>query len=201
MNSEQVRALFVELVTNVPPESASMLRLSAEQAVLHLRGDPCGFWREQRSLLNSLVVQQDGTIVLGGLVGSLLTNQADFGIAELTPSGKLNAGFDTGGETLVDFGQNTDANLSALVVRGDGSIVVAGTVVNPTTGADFAVAELTPSGHVDGSLGMGGVTLIDFGLQDSLFAPNLSCCPTARSCWRDRRSILRPIRRTSPWRS
>jgi uncharacterized delta-60 repeat protein len=132
------------------------------------------FGPNNQAFLNNLVVKDDGTIVLAGLVGNFVTSQSDFGVAELTSSGQLNAGFGNAGQTLVDFGPNTDADPSALVVRGNGSIVVAGTVFNFITGQwDFALAQLTTGGGLDPSFGTGGVTTIDFGLQSFLYPPNL----------------------------
>ena len=48
-----------------------------------------------------------------------------------------------------------------MVLQGD-SILVAGRVNNPTTGADFAVARYDSNGNLDATFGTGGVQQIDF---------------------------------------
>jgi uncharacterized delta-60 repeat protein len=131
------------------------------------------FGANSQPFLNTMVVEHDGTIILGGLIGNALTGEADFGVVELTRDGSLNPGFGSGGKAFVDFGPNTDANLTSIVVRGDGTLVLAGTVFNFITGqSDFAVAELTRNGSLDSGFGTGGETTIDFGPQ-FLNPPNL----------------------------
>jgi uncharacterized delta-60 repeat protein len=110
----------------------------------------------------NVVVQPDGTIVLGG--HALTATGQDFVVAELTRNGSPNSSFGNGGQALVDFGTNTYATLLNFVVRPEGTIVLGGSLQNFSTGEqDFAVAELTRDGSANSGFGSGGKTLVNFG--------------------------------------
>jgi len=116
--------------------------------------------------LTNVAGQSNGTIVLGGTVSSTNNSPTGFGVAELTKDGHLKADFGVGGETTFDFGANytTPNNASNFVVHPDGTIVVATTITNVTTGQnDFAVAELTKDGNLNPNFGNAGETVVDFG--------------------------------------
>ncbi len=82
----------------------------------------------------------------------------------LAAPGDLVAGFGSGGRALVDFGG--DEHAEAVLVQGDGRIVVAGSTNVGANPENFAIARLTTSGTTDGGFGTGGKTILDFGKQD-----------------------------------
>ena len=101
-------------------------------------------------------IQQDGKIVTAG--GS----KGDFSVARLNPNGTLDATFGSGGKVTTDFGGPYDA-ASSVAIRADGKIIAAGTIVNSSSIADFAVARYNPNGTLDTTFGSGGKVTTDFG--------------------------------------
>jgi uncharacterized delta-60 repeat protein len=90
---------------------------------------------------------------------------ADMVIARLNSDGSYDASFGSGGKASVDFGGTDVAN--GVVVRADGSIVVAGSTSAVGSG-DFAVAKLTASGTLDGSFSGDGKATFGFGAANEL---------------------------------
>jgi len=93
-----------------------------------------------------IALQQDGKIVAAGR-----------GLARFNPNGTFDPTFGTGGHTTIDV------PASAVAIQGDGKIVTAGTMVNPSNSiADFAVARYNPNGTLDNTFGAGGKVTTDF---------------------------------------
>jgi uncharacterized delta-60 repeat protein len=117
---------------------------------------------------SAVALQPDGKIVVAG---STLKGPAnfDFAVARINSKGLFDSSFGVGGEVTVDFGGFDMA--SAVALRPDGKIIVAGRKSNGTNGTDdFAVAQFNPDGAVDGSFGVGGKSAADFGGEDSAAA-------------------------------
>jgi uncharacterized delta-60 repeat protein len=108
----------------------------------------------------------DGKIVVAGYSEQPDTG-LDFALARLSATGQLDSGFGDGGRQVLDFGRSDKA--SAVVVQGDGKIVVAGFTNRSDPGSnDFAVARLTATGQLDGGFGDGGRQVLDFGPSSDL---------------------------------
>jgi len=117
------------------------------------------------------IVNPDGTILLGGNpYDSSNSNISVFGVAELNRDGSLNANFGVGGEATVNVGANYPVYITTNIALGPcGAIVVGGTVTNLSTGQnEFAVAELTQSGHLKTDFGANGITIASFGANYSI---------------------------------
>ncbi len=109
----------------------------------------------------AVAVQKDGKIVVGGV--STVKEDDVFALARYTTSGKLDAGFGSGGKVLTDLGGEFDI-VSEVAIQNDGKIVAAGTG-GPIANSDFAVVRYTPAGKPDRSFGRGGRVLTDLGAR------------------------------------
>jgi uncharacterized delta-60 repeat protein len=80
--------------------------------------------------------------------------------------GDLDTSYGQGGVALADFGHNAFGN--ALLVQGDGKVVVAGTAISLLgTTSDVAAARFGTNGTLDASFGQGGKSLLDFGHDET----------------------------------
>ena len=104
--------------------------------------------------VTSLAIQSDGKLVTAGIG---MRRHPSFSLARFLPDGSLDEGFGHGGKLLTQF--QRPARPYALVVRGDGKILVAGSYA----GRDFVLARYTSGGRLDGSFGSGGKIVTDFG--------------------------------------
>lgn len=119
---------------------------------------------------NAIALQGDGKIVTAGyatvnFVGSL----TGFAIARQNADGTSDTGFNGNGYQIYSWGTSTSDPLNdvanAMIVQGDGKIVVAGTSQQTATGADFGVIRLNANGSIDTTYGGNGTgaRLVDFG--------------------------------------
>ena len=100
---------------------------------------------------NAVAIQADGKIVVAG------TDGANFAVLRLNADGSTDTAFDADGRVNIDFG-GTDV-AKAVVVQGDGRIVVAG-----TNGTDFALARINPAdGSLDTTFTTTGKQMVDLG--------------------------------------
>jgi uncharacterized delta-60 repeat protein len=103
----------------------------------------------------AVLIQPDKRIVVAGYSFKDGTNDSDFAVARLLPSGKLDPSFGVGGKVLTDFtGASNDRGLGA-VLQPDGKIVVCG-----ESSPALAVARYLPSGVLDPAFGTGGKALV-----------------------------------------
>jgi uncharacterized delta-60 repeat protein len=108
-----------------------------------------------------MAVQADGKIVLAGytyLTIAKRVNHFDFAVARYTPNGALDATFGNGGKVTIDVGESLEPfypgqrNMD-MVLSGD-RIDLAGIGY---TSENLYVAQLTATGQLDPSFGVGGV--------------------------------------------
>ena len=104
-----------------------------------------------------MAVQPDGKIVAVGR--SYYYSGSDIVLARYNTDGSLDAGFGAGGKVTTNISTYSEA--FALAVQPDGRILVAGYGGYATS--DFALIRYTAQGILDGSFGVGGVALTDFG--------------------------------------
>lgn len=109
----------------------------------------------------SLVVQDDGKIVVGG-VGEPEPGVSSFAVIRLTETGSLDPDFGQGGGVLTIFPEG-DSRLNALALQSDGKLVAAGSVDVPAhSREDFAVVRYLPDGSLDLDFGMDGRVTTQF---------------------------------------
>ena len=99
------------------------------------------------------VWQPNDTIVVGGftLAGA---NPYEFAVVRFTATGELDSSFDVDGKATANFnpGSFSPDQADAMdLQQSDGTIVLAGTTYNPTTGPQLAVARFTATGALDGT--------------------------------------------------
>ena len=115
---------------------------------------------------STVAVAPDGSIVVAGRTNA--NNGAlDTAVARLTPGGALDASFNGNGKQTIDYGQDDAA--TDLAIRGDGTILVAGTALRGSDN-DFGVARLTSEGQPDQTWSGDGRTATHFGSTESLRA-------------------------------
>jgi uncharacterized delta-60 repeat protein len=114
--------------------------------------------------IEDLAVQNDGKIVAVGSTQHPTTFDDQFALARYARDGSLDASFGTGGKVTTEFGGTTNFATAAAIQR-DGKIVAAGGAASDRpTGADIALARYNADGTLDGSFGVGGKVVTDFGL-------------------------------------
>ena len=101
---------------------------------------------------SALAIQSDGKIVVAGSAGPG-GGTGDFALARYHPDGSLDLTFGTAGKVTTDFGDSAGA--SALALRPDGRIVVAGTTGTAFAGNNTSPGPLHPDGSLDLSFGAG----------------------------------------------
>jgi uncharacterized delta-60 repeat protein len=115
------------------------------------------------SSANSVVVQPDGKIVVGGYTAQSLA------LVRLLPSGSPDSTFGTAGLVQVPLG-DFGAIVSALALQADGKIVAAGSAHIPGSPAgdrgDFALIRLLTNGSLDPTFGDAGVVTTNIGGTD-----------------------------------
>ena len=106
----------------------------------------------------------NGRVVAAGTVGlTWETGTGDFGVARyLLAWGTPDRTFSGDGKTTVDFADGRD-EASAVLVRGDGTMFLAGYATSPRTLEDFALARLDVRGRPVASFGDDGTVTTDFG--------------------------------------
>lgn len=115
----------------------------------------------------SMLVNADGSILIGGLHGSVSSNtDLDFMLRRYLPDGKLDLSFHHG--TAVDFGGRDFLN--AIARQQDGKIVAAGfsDQLPPQAHLNFALARYNADGTLDTSFGNGGKVLTPGGILSAV---------------------------------
>src|SRR5215471_5397208 len=112
---------------------------------------------DQGTTPNSMAVQQDGKIVIGGQYG---VNQSGTVVmhsflVRLNDNGGFDPGFGTNGIVTLNLNSGGDA-INTLKLQADGKIVFAGSANNSAGGTDFMVGRTNSDGSVDSSFGAGG---------------------------------------------
>ncbi len=117
----------------------------------------------------SVVIQSDGKIVVGGIGGD--GPHFFWELARYNPDGTLDATFGTGGKVITNPNANGYYNeIWDLALQSDGKILAAGYMDNGQDGT-FAVARYNPNGTLDTTFGSGGIaTSNPSGSQDRAFS-------------------------------
>ena len=103
----------------------------------------------------SLVIQPDGKILLGGYCHN--GSNFDFCIARFNPNGTLDTTFGTGGKVIQPISSADDKGYS-LAIQPDEKILLGG-----TCDGDFCIARFNPNGTLDTTFGNGGKVIQPIG--------------------------------------
>jgi uncharacterized delta-60 repeat protein len=135
----------------------------------------------EESASSGVAVAGDGAIVVVGVAG--VGRDADFALARLNADGSPDTAFDGDGMLRTDVAGADRA--TAVALRDDGAIVVAGTAdasTGFTTGTNlFAVTRYSSSGVLDGTFGGDGIQRTQVHGPTAGGPPRSRCSPTARS--------------------
>lgn len=113
--------------------------------------------------LAGIVLQPDGRIVVAGTVATG-NNIETIAVARYRRDGQLDETFGTNGQVFTDFGAGFIARAAAVALQSDGRIVVVGlTTAGGTLGSRNMLARYDPDGSLDGTFGVGGRMIADFG--------------------------------------
>jgi len=118
----------------------------------------------QESEALQVVVQDDGRIVVGGIV---VEDQFEIGLARFLPDGSADREF--GSEGFVRTSVGTGIRFSDLVLQADGRIVV-GATADAGQGSAFALLRYDTDGRLDASFGDAGIVRTTIGRSSGLEA-------------------------------
>ena len=119
---------------------------------------------QQRDFANTVAVQPDGKIVVGGELGDFSLDSNRSVLVRLNADGSLDPSFGNGGK-IINPGQ---LHLPALAIQPDGKIVTAGATTVQSITLDFAVVRYNADGSLDQSFGNGGYAVNGAGNAESL---------------------------------
>jgi uncharacterized delta-60 repeat protein len=106
--------------------------------------------------LNSLALQNDGSILAGGyeLMLGPIQNMA---LVRFTQNGILDSSFGENGLVVTQF--QGESEIDKLIVQNDNKIVGAGTLDSAFTNPKFVIVRYLPNGDIDESFGINGSTI------------------------------------------
>lgn len=104
---------------------------------------------------NALAIDASGRIVVAGSAAQSTSN-ADFGVLRLQADGSLDAGFASGGRSIIGRVPTSSDEAYGLALQADGRIVVAGTSFLISFGTRSVALRLAANGAVDSSFGNQG---------------------------------------------
>ena len=111
---------------------------------------------------HGVAIAPDGRIVVAGFATDMAGNDQIM-VVRLNPDGSTDATFNGGSPLLTHVGSGALSDLSAVAVRSDGRIVLAGEAATGVTPVDALVMQLTASGAMDPSFNGGSPVLMNWG--------------------------------------
>ena len=115
-------------------------------------------------LIEAMILQPDGKIVVAGRAFVPNATGTDFALARYNPDGTLDASFGAGGKINTPFTQNFDEYASGLAIQPDNKLIAVGRADPNLTGRhfNFAVARYNPDGTLDAAFDGDGKFVNDF---------------------------------------
>ena len=117
-----------------------------------------GFYSPDNGEDASVMIAQDGKIVVAATTGA-----GHFGVARYNADGSPDESFGLNGKQFADV--PALGKVTCATIDGHGKILVAGDT--NANGHDFVVVRFNADGSLDGSFGVGGVLVTDFGRWDT----------------------------------
>jgi uncharacterized delta-60 repeat protein len=112
---------------------------------------------------NSLAIQPDGKILLGGYCSN--GSNEDFCIARFNFDGTLDINFGSSGKVIQPIGSSDDWGRS-LAIQSDGKILLGGNCSNGSNDYYFCIARFNSNGSPDNSFGSSGKVIQPIGIYD-----------------------------------
>lgn len=113
---------------------------------------------------NSMEIQSDGKIILGGHHG-LLSGSSAFALVRYLSDGSLDNSFGIGGIVTTPVGISSRGR--SVVIQSDGKIILAGEAKDGSNLFDFALVRYNSNGTLDATFGLGGKTITPIGISYS----------------------------------
>jgi uncharacterized delta-60 repeat protein len=113
---------------------------------------------------NSMVIQSDHKIILGGTTKNSFTS-FDFALIRYNNDGTLDNTFGTGGKVITPIEEQSEGY--SVAIQSDGKIILAGNTKNGTNIFNFALARYNNNGTLDATFGTGGKSITSFGISYS----------------------------------
>lgn len=98
------------------------------------------------------------------VAGTTSSRGNDFAVWKVNSSGKSDTSFDTDGKVEIDFAASSNDEGRAIVVDGNGKVIVAG-----SSAGNFAVIRLNTNGTLDTTFDTDGKVTVDTGATDSAY--------------------------------
>lgn len=111
----------------------------------------------------SLVIQNDGKIVVSGQSWNNIDETYSFAVLRFNNNGSLDNSFGTNGIVITDFANFEDYG-NSISVQNDGKIVVSG-LTGPYGNYDFGLVRYNSDGSLDNSFGTGGKVKTTIGVN------------------------------------
>lgn len=111
-------------------------------------------------VVNDMVLEEDGTIVLVG--GTNVDLNEHIAVAVLNPDGSLDVNFDADGTEVTNLGTSFDETSSHVAIGSDDKIIVVGTANDGTT-SFLALVRYNADGSLDTSFSADGFVFLDSG--------------------------------------
>ncbi len=114
---------------------------------------------------SSVILQEDGRIVVAGYAGPEGGGVSDFAVARFNTDGSLDTSFSGDGKVLTDFGHRADG-IWDIVIQPDQKIVAVGVTRNPPNTAPTSqgvMARYNSDGGLDTDFGEKGRVVVNFG--------------------------------------
>jgi uncharacterized delta-60 repeat protein len=111
-------------------------------------------------VVNDMVLEEDGTIVLVG--GTNVDLNEHIAVAVLNPDGSLDVNFDADGTEVTNLGISFDETSSYVAIQSDDKIVVVGTANDDAT-SFLALVRYLADGSLDTSFSADGFVFLDSG--------------------------------------
>jgi uncharacterized delta-60 repeat protein len=119
----------------------------------------------------SLAIQTDGKIVVGGV--AMNPTWSDFALVRLNVDGSLDTSFSNDGKVVTPLSTDDRENddLSSLLIQPDGKILALGTTAY--NNRSMVAVRYTPTGALDTSFGVSGISKVVFNLYNKCSASAL----------------------------
>ncbi|HYV92540.1 MAG TPA: T9SS type A sorting domain-containing protein [Chitinophagales bacterium] len=110
---------------------------------------------------NSVVIQSDGKIILGGYKKYNYLNH-DFILVRYNTDGSVDSSFGDEGIVITSFGDYTDSYGRSLALQANGKIVMVGSSYDSNNSPNYAIARYNTDGSLDSSFSADGLLTFDF---------------------------------------
>ncbi|WP_374073585.1 delta-60 repeat domain-containing protein [Bdellovibrio bacteriovorus] len=111
-------------------------------------------------VIDSLAIQSDGKIVVGGTSGASGTD--DFALVRYNNDGSLDTSFNSTGKVFTDIGSGSWDYISDIAIQSDGKILATG-YGDGSGSNDVVLVKYNANGSLDSGFGSAGKVVLDFG--------------------------------------